>query len=93
MNNFKLLDTNNTLACGSIKLVESNLWMDPTTKKEDLSFWVERFKDQRINFVLMQFDTELMNDKREKMYRKVYGLFIDMRSWEKNHADGQTNKN
>lgn len=92
MNNFKFLDTNQKPNLKTIKLVESNLWMEPTTKREDLDFWVKRFNEQNIPFVLMQFDTELMNEKREKMYRKVYGIFINMKSWEKQNAELQANK-
>lgn len=69
-----------------IKLTDANLWMEPTVKKEDTDFWIHRFKDQRIPFVLAQYDTELVNSQNEKMYRRVYGLFIDMKSWEAESA-------
>lgn len=51
-----------------VKLTDSNLWMEPTTTKSDADFWIERFKSQKVPFVLAQYDTELMNEKKEKMY-------------------------
>lgn len=70
----------------SVKLTDSNLWMEPSTKRIDADFWVERFKFQKIPFILAQYDTELTNEKNEKMYRRVYGLFIDMKAWERKGA-------
>jgi hypothetical protein len=87
MNNLKIIDTNAKNALKTIKLTDSNLWMEPSTKKEDADFWVKRFKFQKVSFILAQYDTELMNEKNEKMYRKVYGLFIDMKTWEKKKDD------
>ena len=72
-----------------VKLTDSNLWMEPTTTKSDADFWIERFKSQKVPFVLAQYDTELMNEKKEKMYRRVYGLFIDMKAWERKNDDTQ----
>jgi len=87
MNNIKVLDSNENGVppLKTIALKETNLWMEPTTKKEDAQFWIERFRSQRIPFIFAQYDTELITEKNEKMYRRVYGIFIDMRSWEKNH--------
>jgi len=90
MNNFKILDTNTEPNLKTIKLTDSNLWMEPSTKKEDAQFWVERFKDQKVPFILAQYDTEMMNDKNEKMYRRVYGIFIDMKNWERSNAEHKT---
>lgn len=85
MNNVKILAGSEFLS--KVKVTDSNLWMEPTTKKDDTSFWVERFTSQRLPFVLAQYDTELMNDKNEKMYRRVYGIFIDMKAWEKQNDE------
>ena len=86
MTNIQVLDTNNEPNLKTIPLRESNLWMEPTTKREDTAFWVKRFKHEKVPFVLVQYDTELLNERKEKMYRRVYGIFIDMKSWENKHA-------
>lgn len=92
MINIELVDTNNEPNLKTIALRESNLWMEPTTIKSDTEFWVRRFKSEKIPFVLVKYDTELRNEKNEKMYRRVYGLFIDMKSWERQHDECKTNK-
>ena len=92
MTNIELVDTNNEPNLKTIALREANLWMEPTISKADTEFWVKRFKSEKIPFVLVKYDTELRNDKNEKMYRRVYGLFIDMKSWERQHAECKTNK-
>lgn len=89
MTNLKLITTNDEPLLKTIAIRESNLWMEPSTKKGDFDFWVKRFKDQKVPFVLMQYDTEMLNDRNEKMYRRVYGLFIDMKTWEKKNDVGQ----
>ena len=95
MNNVKILDSNENgiPPLKTIALKEANLWMEPTTKKEETMFWVERFRSQRVPFILAQYDTEILNAKNEKMYRRVYGVFIDMKAWEKkNDAQHQTSE-
>ena len=94
MNNIKVLDSNENGVPGlkTIAIKKSNLWMEPTTDKNDTSFWVERLRSQRIPFILAQYDTEMLNDKKEKMYRRVYGIFIDMKSWEAKNDEYKTNK-
>lgn len=92
MINIEFVDTNNESNLKTIALREANLWMEPTTSKADTEFWVKRFKSEKIPFVLAKYDTELRNDKNEKMYRRVYGLFIDMKSWERQHDECKTNK-
>lgn len=95
MNNIKIVETNENgiPPLKTIKLVEANLWMEPSTKREDTKFWVERFRDQRVPFIVAQYDTELMNSKNEKMYRRVYGIFIDMKTWErKNDVSDQSSE-
>jgi len=86
MKNIKVLDTNNEPLLKTIALRPSNLWSEPTTQREDQEFWVKRFKSQKIPFVLVQYDTELRNDENQKMYRRVYGIFIDMKSWENSNV-------
>lgn len=89
MNNIKVLDSNEN-GISPLKMIaikEANLWMEPTTKKSETDFWVERFRSQRIPFILAQYDTELLNEKNEKMYRRVYGIFIDMKTWEKKNDE------
>lgn len=89
MNNIKVLDRNEN-GISPLKMIaikEANLWMEPTTKKSETDFWVERFRSQRIPFILAQYDTELLNEKNEKMYRRVYGIFIDMKTWEKKNDE------
>ena len=76
MNNVKILEGEENL--NLVKLSDPNLWMEPTTVRSDLDFWIKRLKQQRVPFVFAQYDTELMNAKSEKMYRRVYGLFVDM---------------
>lgn len=89
MNNIQILDSNeNGLPpLKTIALKESNLWMEPSTKKDDARFWIERFRSQRVPFIFAQYDTELINEKNEKMYRRVYGLFIDMKTWERKNDE------
>lgn len=89
MTNIQILDTNEEPNLKTIVLRESNLWMEPTTDKSETDFWTKRFKFQKIPFVLVQYDTEMLNSKKEKMYRKVYGIFIDMKNWEKKN-DSET---
>jgi hypothetical protein len=78
MNNLKIISTSGESALKDIKLTPANLWMEPTFKKEDASFWVRRFESQRIPYVLAQYDTELDSAKYGRMYRRVYGLFVDI---------------
>ena len=94
MNNIKVLDSNKNgiPPLKTIAIKESNLWMEPTTKKSETDFWVERFRSQRIPFILAQYDTELLNEKNEKMYRRVYGIFIDMKTWEKKNDEHKTSE-
>ena len=89
MNNIKVLDSNENgiPPLKTIAIKEANLWMEPTTKKSETDFWVERFRSQRIPFILAQYDTELLNERNEKMYRRVYGIFIDMKTWEKKNDE------
>lgn len=86
MTNIKIITSSEENILKKVKLTDANLWMEPTIKKEDADFWIHRFKDQRIPYVLAQYDTELVNAQNEKMYRRVYGLFIDMKAWEAESA-------
>lgn len=94
MNNIKVLDSNENgiPPLKTIAIKEANLWMEPTTKKSETDFWVERFRSQRIPFILAQYDTELLNEKNEKMYRRVYGIFIDMKTWKKKNDEHKTSE-
>lgn len=94
MNNIKVLDSNENgiPPLKTIAIKEANLWMEPTTKKSETDFWVERFRSQRIPFILAQYDTELLNERNEKMYRRVYGIFIDMKTWEKKNDEHKTSE-
>lgn len=65
-----------------IKLSNSNLWSEVCTKREDIIFWAEYFSKKNIPFVVAKFDTTVLNSKRQKMYRRVYGIFVDMKNWE-----------
>jgi hypothetical protein len=78
MNNLKIISTSGESALKDIKLTPANLWMEPTLKREDTSFWVRRFESRRIPYVLAQYDTEFSSAKYGRMYRRVYGLFVDM---------------
>jgi hypothetical protein len=80
MNNLKIISTSGESALKDIKLIPANLWMEPTLKKEDVSFWVRRFESRRIPYVLAQYDTEFNSAQYGRMYRRVYGLFVDMDS-------------
>ena len=91
MNNIKILDGGGE-NLKTVKLTDANLWMEPSTKREDAEFWVERFKGQKVPFVLAQYDTEMLNAKNEKMYRRVYGIFIDMKTWERKNAERKTDQ-
>lgn len=82
MKNVTLIETGDEASLKTIPLRQANLWMDPSPNKEDLRFWINRFRFKKVPFVLVQYDTEMLNANKEKMYRKVYGLFIDMKSWE-----------
>lgn len=83
MKNFEFIDTNDEpLNLKTIKLVQYNLWMEPSPKRSDFDFWLKRFKDQKVPFCFVKFDTTLLNSMGEKMNRRVYGIFLDMKSWE-----------
>lgn len=95
MNNVKVLESNeNGLPpLKTIVIKEANLWMEPSTKRADTEFWTERFRSNRTPFILAQYDTEILNERNEKMYRRVYGIFIDMKAWErKNDAEQQASE-
>lgn len=94
MNNIKIIDSNENGVppLKTVKLVEANLWMEPSTKRADTDFWIERFKSQRVPFILAQYDTEMLNAQNEKMYRRVYGIFIDMKTWEKKNDEHKTSE-
>jgi hypothetical protein len=76
----KIIDGDKNLK--AVKLTETNLWMEPSTKLDDVLFWVERFKSQRVPYVIAQFDMEMRNKENKKMYRRVFGILIDMKRWE-----------
>ena len=94
MNNIKIIDSNENGVppLKTVKLVEANLWMEPSTKRADTDFWVERFKSQCVSFILAQYDTEMLNAQNEKMYRRVYGISIDMKTWEKKNDEHKTSE-
>ncbi len=65
-----------------IKLVNSNLWSEVCTSRKDAEFWANHFSSRKVPFVMAQFDTTLLNKENQKMHRRVYGVFVDMRKWE-----------
>jgi len=65
----------------NIRLVETNLLVDPTLKQADLDFWVKTLDRKGVPYVLGKFDFEMGDTDAEKRYRRSYGLFVDMRTW------------
>jgi len=65
-----------------IKITNSNLWSEVCTSRKDAEFWANHFSLRKVLFVMAQFDTTLLNKDNQKMHRRVYGVFVDMRKWE-----------
>ncbi len=80
MDNIKILERSDQSK--PIKIKSSNLWSDVCFSKNDIQFWIDHFKNTRVPFVAAQFDTTMVNSQNQKMYRRVYGIFIDMKIWE-----------
>lgn len=84
MDNIKILERSDLEKPITIK--NSNLWSDVCFFRKDIDFWISHFKNRKVPFVAAQFDTTMLNAENKKMYRRVYGVFIDMRIWEKENV-------
>jgi hypothetical protein len=82
MMNLSIVSKSETDALKKIKLKKYNLWTEPMTSKKEAEFWIKRFTEQKVPYVLAQYDAIVLNSMNKKMYRRVYGLFIDMKSQE-----------
>jgi hypothetical protein len=65
-----------------IKITNSNLWSEVCKSRKDAEFWANHFSARKVPFVMAQFDVTLLNKNKQKMHRRVYGVFVDMSKWQ-----------
>jgi hypothetical protein len=80
MNNLEIIKTNDLKS--SVALKDKNLWSEPFEKLEDANFWINSFTKKAIPYVLARFDIVVDNKEGKQMYRRLYGVFIDMRKFQ-----------